>query len=63
MQKLYIILSNCDNVIENIQIHMPWQVFFFFSVWNFSKPWKINMKKINLVIFFFEKKIIRFVKN
>jgi hypothetical protein len=23
MQKLYIILSNCDNVIENIQIHMP----------------------------------------
>ncbi len=27
--KIYVILSKCDNFIENIQIHMPWLVFFF----------------------------------
>jgi hypothetical protein len=40
--KIHIIFSKCDNVIENIQIHMSWQVFFFL-VWKFAQMWKINM--------------------
>jgi hypothetical protein len=28
-QKIHVILSKCDHVIENIQIHMWWPVLFF----------------------------------
>jgi hypothetical protein len=31
-QKNDVIFSKCDNVIENIQIHMSWQFFFFFGL-------------------------------
>jgi hypothetical protein len=31
-KKIHAILSKCDNVIENIQICMSWQVFFFLGV-------------------------------
>ncbi len=34
--KTYEILSKHDNVIENIQIHMPWRVFKFL-VWDFAQ--------------------------
>jgi hypothetical protein len=29
MQKNWVIFSKCDNVIENIQIHMSWWFYFF----------------------------------
>ncbi len=48
------ILSKCDNVIENIEIHMSWEVFFL--VWNFAQMWKINMKREYLIICFFGRK-------
>jgi len=53
--KNYVILSKCDNVIKNIQIHMPWRVFFFL-VWNFAQMWKNKMRKEYLVTFFFWRK-------
>jgi hypothetical protein len=60
-QKNHVIFSKCDNVIENIQIHMSWQSFFL--VWNFAQIWKINMKREYSTTFFFKEKIIRFPKN
>jgi len=29
IHKIHVILAKCDNVIENIQIHMWWQIFLF----------------------------------
>jgi hypothetical protein len=42
--KNHVIFLKCNNVTENIQIHMSQQLFFFW-IWNFSQIWKINMKK------------------
>ncbi len=52
--KINVILSKCDNVIENIQIHMPWRVFLL--VWKFSQMWKIYIWREISSPFFFEKK-------
>jgi hypothetical protein len=54
--------SKFDNVIENIQIHMPWRAFFFFFFGEkFAQLWKINMNGEYLIIFYNKK--IRFSKK
>ncbi len=55
ISKIYVILSKCDNVIENIQIHTSWSIFFVL-VWNFAQLWKIIMKREHLITFFFLRK-------
>jgi len=58
--KIHVILSKCNNVIENIQIHMSWQVFFFF----FGLKFCINVRK-NMIFyhFFFDKKSLDLQKT
>jgi len=55
-------LKNVTIVIKNIQIHMPWRVFFFLD-WKFAQMWKNKMEREYLVTFFIKKKVIRFAKN
>jgi hypothetical protein len=66
-QKIHIIPSKCDNVIENIQIHISRRAFFLFSFlgWNFAQMWKINIWQWNIWSLFLEKKVIRYflIKN
>jgi hypothetical protein len=57
--KIHVILSKCDDVIENIQIHMWWKIYFIF--FNFAEMWKINMKRKYLILF--EKKSLNLHKT
>jgi hypothetical protein len=61
MQKFMLFFSKCDNVIENIQIHMSWQIVFNFFVWKFAQMWRINMKR-EFFFYIFENKVIKFPK-
>jgi hypothetical protein len=60
--KIHVILSKCDIVIENIQIHMSRRVFFLFLVWKFAQMWIINMKR-DYLIFFLERKKSLYLKK
>jgi hypothetical protein len=60
IQKINVILSKCDTVIENIQIHVISLLYFilfyfkFFPVKFFAQMWKINMKRKYLISFFLD---------
>ncbi len=54
--KIHVILSKCDNVIENIQIHMSWWVSFFFLGLKFCINAKNEYEKGIFWFFLLEKK-------
>jgi hypothetical protein len=59
IHKIHVIFSKCDNVIENIQIHMWWQIFLFCLKFCTN----VKNKYGNRVFEFFGGKNIRFAKN
>jgi len=50
IHKIHVILSKCDDVIENIQIHMWWQILLF------CLKFCTNVKNENRIFDFFGKK-------